>query len=150
MRPLPWLLRLAAAPCAVWAHAVLRLCPPLLSCPLPQTAAARYRYNKVAYLHHAAPLPNCTKTHLKSIKKRQKARFLCGISPQASRSASTDSTLKSPASGAFWAAVDAARKQKRYLKPSHMVGGAHPVGRGGKAPKEPPKEPKKHICNRHL
>lgn len=69
-----------------WAQAALRLCPPLLSCPLPLAAAARY----------AAPLPNCIKTTPKSTKKRQKARFLCGISPQASLYASMDSTLIIP------------------------------------------------------
>ena len=84
------------------------------------------------HTRHAAPLPNCTKPAPKSIKKRQKARFLCGISPQAAWSASTDSTLKSPVSGAFWAAVDAAQSQKRYLKPSTWWGAA-PFRAGGKA-----------------
>ena len=87
MRPPAWSVAVAPLrPAWSWAQAALRLCPPLLSCPLPLAAAARY----------AAPLPNCTKNTPKSTKKRQKARFLCGISPQASLYASMDSTLIIP------------------------------------------------------
>lgn len=137
-----------------WAQAVLRLSCPLPSCPLPLAAASRY----------TAPLQKRIKTAPKSVKKRQKARFLCGISPQASLYASTDSTLISPTNGAYWAAVDAAQSPKRYLKPSTWWGAA-PFRAGGKAPmpphsrllpratvinvgrKEPSKEPKNHQQN---
>lgn len=115
--------RLRMLPCRPWAQAALRLCPPPQSCPLPRAAATRYSSPRCK---------NPSKTHQKSIKKRQKARFLCGISPQASLYASTDSTLISPTNGAYWAAVDAARSQKRYFKPSHMVGGRSPWGGGAK------------------
>lgn len=118
-------------PAAVWAQAVPRLSS--RCCP------ARCRWQPLRgmqlccmCLYHAAPLRKHIKTAAKSIKKRQKARFLCGISPQASRSASTDSTLKSPVSGAFWAAVDAAQSKKRYLKPPTWWGAA-PFRAGGKA-----------------
>lgn len=76
--PLLRLSLLAAAPCCVWAQAVLRPFCPLLFCPLPLAAAARYRYNKVAYLYHAAPLPNWTKTAPKKTKSVKKRAFLCG------------------------------------------------------------------------
>ena len=147
---------LACAPCSPawsWAQAALRLCagyaPSSLGLSLSRSCAllglgrkpprasvlrpnpARCRVQPLSRTH-AAPLPNCTKTHQNYTKKRQKARFLCGISPQASRRASTDSTLKSPVSGAFWAAVDAAQKPKRYPKPSTWWGAA-PCRAGGKA-----------------
>lgn len=120
---------LRAAPCspaAVWAHTALRLCSRPLSCPLPLAAATRY----------AAPLQKHIKTAPKSTEKRQKARFLCGISPQASLYASMDSTLKSPVFGGFRAAIDAAQSPKRYLKPSTWWGAA-PFRAGGKAPMPP-------------
>lgn len=56
---------------------------------LPAAACSRYAVTQ-------PPLPNCTKTHKNCTEKRQKARFLCGISPQASLYASMDSTPISP------------------------------------------------------
>lgn len=72
---------------------------------------------------------------------------MCGISPQASLYASTDSTLISPTNGAYWAAVDAAQSQKRYLKPSTWWGGA-PRGAGGQSPNCAPRT-KQENCNRN-
>lgn len=123
------------------------MCAFVLRCYPARCCPARCRVQPLSRTH-AAPLPNCTKTHQNYTKKRQKARFLCGISPQASRRASTDSTLKSPVSGAFWAAVDAAQSPKRYPKPSHMVGGRSPWG-GGQSPTAPQSKllPRETVIN---
>lgn len=134
----PCMVGLQAAPCspaAVWAQAALRLCSRPLSCPLPLAAATRY----------AAPLQKHIKTAPKSTKKRQKARFLCGISPQASLYASMDSTLKSPVSGVFGQPLTQHKAQNAILSPPHG-GGLHPLGRGAK-----PQCPRiQAFCNRHL
>ena len=110
-------------PAAVWAHAVLRLSCPLLSCPLPRAAAIADTCSPAAKLHQNA------------LKKQQKASksvlFVRHIAASVT-GASTDSTLKSPILGAFWAAVDAAQRQKRYPKPSTWWGAA-PFRAGGKA-----------------
>lgn len=109
MRPL--LLSVAACRCALlpsgresapsaWSACGLRLAPLLPSGRTPPCAfvparcPARCRVQPLR--GNAAPLPNCTETHQNCTEKRQKARFLCGISPQASLCASMDSTLISP------------------------------------------------------
>lgn len=126
----------AAAPCLVLGASRPA---PLSSAPiLPAAACSRSAVCNfiVCACITQPPLQKHIKTAPKNIKKRQKARFLCGISPQASLNASTDSTLISPICGAYWAAVDAAQSLKRYLKPSTWWGAA-PFRAGGKAPMPP-------------
>lgn len=123
-----------------------RACPP--AAVLPAAAGSRCAVcNFVVCACIMQPLlQKHIKTAPKNTKKRQKARFLCGISPQASLVASTDSTLISPICGAYWAAVDAAQSPKRYIKPSTWWGAA-PFRAGGKA--QCPRIQGNAFCNRY-
>lgn len=138
MRPPAWVCRCrAAAPSLVLGASRPA---PLSSAPvLPAAACRRCASSIQQSCIPASCSPRCQtapKVRQKVSKKRQKARFLCGISPQASLYASTDSTLISPTNGAYWAAVDAAQSPKRYFKPSTWWGAA-PFRAGGKAPMPP-------------
>jgi hypothetical protein len=121
----PLAVSVAACGCALLRLGASRPAPVLPAAVLPAAAGSRCAVTQ-------PPLPNCTEKQPNCTEKRQKARFLCGISPQASLYASMDSTLKSPIFGGFRAAIDAAQSPKRYLKPSTWWGAA-PFRAGGKA-----------------
>lgn len=126
-----------------------RPAPVLPAAVLPAAAGSRYAVS-IQQSYIPASRSPAAKLHQNCIKKHKKASkspaFCAAYRRKRHRSASTDSTLKSPVSGAFWAAVDAAQSQKRYLKPSTWWGAA-PFRAGGKAPM--PRIQTLCLCSRH-